>query len=145
MLTFEYTTTPEHIREIEDRVLAVAVERGAVDLRQGRILLVLDEILTNIRLYAYPDGPGPVRVEILPPRGEDDALLHLEINDWGPPFDPLNEAPSPSLTHELDGRPIGGLGLYLVNNVVCGIAYSRKHELLPSKGRNQLRISFPLR
>jgi len=146
MLQFDCTTTPEQIRDIADKVLALAVERGAEQLHQSRILLALDEVLTNIRVYAYPDGPGPVQIEVLPPDGEGDAVLHIRIKDWGPPFDPLcDAAPPTSLEDDLDLRPIGGLGLHLVRTLVHGLAYSREHEPPPSGGRNQLSVSFALR
>ncbi len=145
MLQFECETTPEQIREAEDRVLALAVDRGADRLRQSRILLVLDELLTNIRKHAYPDAPGRVVIEALPQTGDDDKLLHLRILDWGPPFDPLRDSEHPVLTGDVEDRPAGGLGLYLVHNIVCGLAYSREQEPRPSKGRNQISVSFPLR
>ena len=145
MLKFESTTTPEHIRDIADQILAVAVEQGADQLRQSRLLLVLDELLTNIRSYAYPAEPGPVRVEILAPDNEGDAVLHLRISDWGPPFDPLRGTGPPVLDADLELRPIGGLGVHLVRNMGCDLAYSREFEAPPSEGRNQLTVAFPLR
>ena len=146
MLRLDCTTTPEQIRDIADRVLAVAVERGAEQLYQSRILLALDEVLTNIRVYAYPDGPGPVQIEILSPGGDDDAVLHVRITDWGPPFDPLSDAALPtSLEDDLDIRPIGGLGLHLVRTLVHGLTYSREQEAPPSGGSNRLSVRFALR
>lgn len=144
MLHFTCATTPEEIRQIEDDVLSVAVSRGADQLRQSRMLLVLDEILTNVRKHAYPDRPGLVRVDILPQVGEDDCLLHLRIHDWGPPFDPLGDTPVPDVGAGLDERIEGGLGLYLVYNMICGLRYERVWEQPPSGGRNQLTLSFPL-
>lgn len=144
MLHFTCSATPEEIRQMEDRILSVAAERGADQLRQSRMLLVLDEILTNVRKHAYSDKPGTVRVDVLPQVGEDDALLHLRVHDWGPPFDPLRETPVPNVDACLDERTEGGLGLYLVYNMVCGVRYERVWEPPPSEGRNQLTLSFPL-
>lgn len=144
MLRFAGVTTPEEVRMLEDRILAVAMERGADQLRQARMLLVLDEILTNIRLYAYPDAPGPVRVDVLPQVGDEDTFLHLRLHDWGPPFNPLLETPPPDVSGPIEQRPVGGLGLHLVYNMVCGLRYERVWEEPPSEGRNQLSLSFPL-
>lgn len=144
MLQLACETTPEEIRLMEDRILAVAEERGADQMRRLRMLLVLDEILTNVRRYAYPEKPGLVRVDILPQVGDDDVLLHMRIHDWGPPFDPLRDGEDPVLEPSVDKRPEGGLGLYLVYNTVCGIRYERVWEEPPSRGRNQLSLSFPL-
>ena len=144
MLQLECETTPEQIRVMQDKILAVAVDRGADQLRQSRMLLVLDEILTNLRHHAYPEKPGPVRIEILPRIGRDDSLLHLRVHDWGPPFNPLRDSEPPVFNDTLDDRPAGGLGLYLVYNMVCGLRYERAWEEPPSRGRNQLSLSFPL-
>lgn len=144
MLQLTSETTPENIRQLEDQILAVAAQRGADQLRKARILLVLDELLTNIRLHAYPDKPGPVRVEILPKVGMDDTLLHIRVHDWGPPFNPLRDSAAPALGKSLDEQPEGGLGLHLVYNMVCGLKYERILEEPPSNGCNLLCLSFPL-
>jgi serine/threonine-protein kinase RsbW/sigma-B regulation protein RsbU (phosphoserine phosphatase) len=107
-------------------------------------LLVLDELLTNVRLYAYPKGPGPVQVDVLPVVHDGDDLMLMRIHDWGPIFDPLREMPSPDVTAEIDDRQEGGLGLFLVSNMVCGLRYERVGESPPSGGRNQLSLGFPL-
>lgn len=144
MLKLECETTPEQIRLAEDKLLEIAVERGADQLHQSRMLLVLDELLTNIRRYAYPGKPGPVRIDVLPRVGDGDNLLHLLIHDWGPSFNPLNDSNIPQIDADLDSRLPGGLGLYLVYNMVCGMRYDRVWEQPPSSGRNQLCLSFPL-
>lgn len=144
MLTLSCVTTPEEIRRLEDDILAVADVRGVDPLYRSRMLLVLDELLTNIRLHSYPDGPGKIRAEILPKVGEDDTLLHLILHDWGPPFNPLSDTPVPMLEADIEDRPVGGLGLYLVHNMLCGIRYERVRELVPFDERNQLVLSFPL-
>lgn len=144
MLTLSCVTTAEDIRRIEDDLLAIAVERGVDSLHKARMLLVLDEILTNVRTHSYPENVGPVRVEVLPQKGEDDLILNLILHDWGPPFNPLLDSPPPALTPDIGERPIGGLGLHLVHNMTCGIRYERAAEPPPSLGRNQLTLSLPL-
>lgn len=144
MCRFESMTTPEAIRQIEDDVLAVAERRGVDPLRRSRMLLVLEELLTNIRLYAYPDGPGLVAVEVLPRHDEGDHIMHLYLDDWGPPFNPLDRDELPDLSGGVEDRSIGGLGLFLVRNMVCGISYRRLAEDAPFGGRNRLFLSFPL-
>ncbi|MDL2290690.1 ATP-binding protein [Desulfovibrio sp. OttesenSCG-928-F20] len=144
MCLLESLSTPEAIRQIEDEILAVADRRGVDALRRSRMLLVLEELLTNIRLYAYPDGPGRIAVEVLPRHGDDDRIMHLYLDDWGPPFNPLEKDEMPDLTGNIEDRPIGGLGLFLVRNMVCGISYNRTIEDAPLGGRNRLSLSFPL-
>jgi serine/threonine-protein kinase RsbW len=62
-----------------------------------------------------------------------DALT-MTVEDDGPQFDPLS-LPSPDVTASLADRRVGGLGVFLVRNIMDTISYSR------TAGRNQLRMS----
>jgi serine/threonine-protein kinase RsbW len=46
----------------------------------------------------------------------------IVIRDRAPPFDPVH-APSPDLTSDVEHRPAGGLGLYLVKKVMDEVDY----------------------
>ena len=63
--------------------------------------------------------------------------LRLEIADFGRVFNPLEVNP-PDLSRGLADRPIGGLGVFLVRNMVDSLAYRRED------GRNILSFTFPL-
>lgn len=89
------------------------------------IRLVMEEILTNIIHYAYSDREGDVEVEYKLKSGSG---LHLQIRDWGRPFNPLEHEP-PDLTVDLEDREIGGLGIYLTRQFADDVRYRRNgHE-----------------
>ena len=46
----------------------------------------------------------------------------MEIADNGKPYDPLS-APPPDIDSALDDRPIGGLGVYLVRQLMDDVRY----------------------
>jgi serine/threonine-protein kinase RsbW len=54
----------------------------------------------------------------------DDGVT-LTVEDDGPPFDPLS-LPAPDLSASLDGRPVGGLGVFLVRKVMDAVRYQRR-------------------
>ena len=84
--------------------------------------LALEEAVTNVILYAYPEGSdGLVDVEAIIWRDHIDFI----ISDAGMPFDPTAAAP-PDLTLDVMDRPIGGLGIYLVKTIMDQVAYERK-------------------
>jgi anti-sigma regulatory factor (Ser/Thr protein kinase) len=96
--------------------------------------LVMEEILINVARYAYTPETGAVEVAYAP---EGPHKLRVEIADFGRVFNPL-EADPPDLSRGLADRPIGGLGVFLVKNMVDSLAYSREAD------RNVLSFIFPI-
>ena len=99
-----------------------------------KLYVVVDELVTNIVNYAYPNGENDyLDVEIM----HDKELLTIRFRDGGVPFNPLEKAPS-DITLPMDQRPIGGLGILLVVLKVDAIAYEYIN------GENVLTISFKI-
>ncbi|MDL2256275.1 ATP-binding protein [Parabacteroides sp. OttesenSCG-928-K15] len=84
--------------------------------------LALEEAVTNIILYAYPGEKGKdilIRVE------KKEESLVVTLVDSGIAFDPTaKEAPDTTLA--LDERPIGGLGIHLVKQLMTEVKYVRE-------------------
>jgi serine/threonine-protein kinase RsbW len=53
--------------------------------------------------------------------------LSVEVADQGVEFNPLTAAP-PDLTLNLEDRPIGGLGIFLVKKLAPSITYRRDRD-----------------
>ena len=85
------------------------------------INLALEEAVVNVMSYAYPSGTtGNVNIEAM----ANDKRLKFVISDWGTPFDPTAEKEvDTSLSAE--ERPIGGLGIHLVRQIMDSINYER--------------------
>lgn len=88
------------------------------------INLALEEIVSNVMLYAYPDTQsGRVLVE-----AEKFAnKIIFTISDSGIAFDPTEQA-EPDLSLSVEERPIGGLGIHLVRQIMDEIHYKRLNE-----------------
>ena len=85
------------------------------------INLALEEAVSNVMLYAYPGSSGQVLVE-----AEHSAeQITFTISDSGIPFDPTAQT-EPDLTLSAEERPIGGLGIHLVRQIMDSIRYERK-------------------
>ena len=83
--------------------------------------LALEEAVTNVILYAYPEGSdGLVDVEAIVHK---DHLVFI-ISDSGKAFDPT-AAPEADITLDVEDRPIGGLGIFLVRNIMDNVHYER--------------------
>lgn len=87
-----------------------------------RVSLAIDELVTNLIQYGSEDG-APVRVHVevhcMP------EVVRVVIEHRGVPFDPFVEAPVPDTSLPLAERPIGGLGVFLVQSLMSGTRYER--------------------
>jgi len=83
--------------------------------------LALDEALANSISYAYPEGTqGTITLEVF---FEDDTLI-FRLIDQGIPFDPTQQH-DVDISLSLDERPIGGLGIFLIKQMMDDISYER--------------------
>jgi len=97
-----------------------------------KLELVLEELLINVIHYAYPEGKGEMMVGCAL---EDRENLRITITDWGAPFDPLSRE-DPNLSQNLEERQVGGLGIFLVRQMVDELHYQRCDD------RNVLTLLF---
>jgi len=88
-----------------------------------KIELVLEELITNVFKYAYPGQNGDLELECSS-RGTG---LSIILRDWGAPFNPL-EQNSPDISEDISQRKIGGLGIYLVKEMVEKLEYRRQDD-----------------
>jgi anti-sigma regulatory factor (Ser/Thr protein kinase) len=99
--------------------------------RVGEIELAVEEAVTNVCKYAGEGRPAGLKVSCF----EDEATFAVEISDDGKAFDMTARA-DPDLTADVEDRPIGGLGIYLIKKVCDAVSYRREGE------RNILRLEF---
>jgi serine/threonine-protein kinase RsbW len=79
------------------------------------VTLCLDELITNTVLYGLKSSPDHwIELEI----SQTPSGLEIVITDDAPPFDPFSNAPPPDLGADLEARPIGGLGIHLVRQMM---------------------------
>ena len=87
-----------------------------------KIDLALEEAVTNVIMYAYPKGTrGKVDLEAV----KNDTFIKFTLADRGKIFDPT-AAPEVNTAASVEERPIGGLGIHLVRNLMDSVSYMRK-------------------
>lgn len=94
------------------------------------LILAVDEIITNIINYAYPnksDGEIEVEVHINTSQEGISQGVIITITDWGLPFDPLS-TPAPDVVSSLEDRKIGGLGIHFIRKFVDNANYCRENN-----------------
>ncbi len=82
--------------------------------------IAIDEVFSNIVKYAYPNTSGPIRVSVseLP----DSNGVQLTFTDEGIPFNPMPRE-DPDITLSAEEREIGGLGVFMVKQMMDDILY----------------------
>ena len=91
---------------------------GLDDRLARDLLLAVDEACINVVRHAYDGRGGDVEVTI---ELADDGVRAV-IRDWGEAFDPLS-VPEPDVSAPLHERTPGGLGLFLMRNVMDRVQF----------------------
>jgi anti-sigma regulatory factor (Ser/Thr protein kinase) len=121
------------VHELQSFVAAFAFEQGLAVDDKARILIVIEELFTNLSRYGYPSQSEPEGVAEVTLELEGNQLT-IEFGDDGQAFDPFVSA-APDLDQPVETRPVGGLGLHIVRELADEAHYSRRN------GRNIIRLS----
>ena len=121
----------ETIPQLNEFIDTVAEEIGLDMSLTMSLNLAIEEAVVNVMEYAYPEGEqGNVDIEV----SADDKWLTFIISDNGIPFDPTTQEDADT-TLSAEERPIGGLGIFLVRQLMDSINYQREN------GKNILTLS----
>jgi anti-sigma regulatory factor (Ser/Thr protein kinase) len=119
-----------------DAVLDFINERiGGCPMKvQNQIGIAGDEIFSNIARFAYHPNTGDATIRVAAGAGN----VTIEFADNGTAYDPLS-APPPDTALTAEEREIGGLGIFLVRNIMDSVEYRRED------GKNILmvKIGYP--
>ena len=86
--------------------------------------LALEEAVTNVIMYAYPEGTdGLVDIDVHAGEGS----LSFVISDGGKAFDPTAKG-EVDVSASVEQRQIGGLGIHLIRQIMDEVKYERKED-----------------
>ena len=125
MNNYKFPANAEIIDDMMEPILSSLKENNVEFKKIYQMNLALEEILVNICKYAYEDNQGIIDIsyEI----SGDPKKLKVIIKDKGKAFDPLKKK-DPDLDSDAEKRQIGGLGIYIVKNLVDDIKYQRAND-----------------
>ena len=121
-------------------LMAQFIEETGEELGLDMVLLmnlnlVLEEMVSNIIFYAYPDGTeGTIELAV----ESDGKELTFFLYDYGREFDPTQKA-DPDVSINPAERDIGGMGIFIVRNIMDKVTYQRLN------GKNILTMKKVLR
>ena len=108
----------EELDEILNFVESLLEAHSSTPQVCNKIRMSMEELCANVALYAYPSGDGWMEI-----RGSvEDGVATFKIIDGGTPFNPLAK-PDPDIMLSVEERCIGGLGIYMVKNMVDEVKY----------------------
>ena len=112
---------PSHLRVVRSALEKMCELAGFDNAQTGRIVLSVDEALSNIVRHAY-EGAADGRIEIeLTPHGQQTVQgLRISLRDYGRHADPA-DIHSRELT---DVRP-GGLGVHIISQCMDCVQYHK--------------------
>jgi serine/threonine-protein kinase RsbW len=80
--------------------------------------LAVEEAITNVIVHGYAQETGNIAITLR----FTHELVEVHIEDTSPPFNLLS-IPEPDITENIEDRKIGGLGVFLIRQVMDDIIY----------------------
>lgn len=115
----------EEMAQLEPFIEQVSDAFGVAPDVVFQLNLALDEALANSVNYAYgADGNGEIVLEA----SKDDENIVFRLIDSGSPFDPTGEGEDVDTTSSAEERPIGGLGIFLIKQMMDEVSYERNGD-----------------
>ena len=118
-------TLPNDIKTIPQLSEFIEVIGEELEMEMSLIMslnLALEEAVVNVMDYAYAPGTiGDVCIEAT----ANETHIEFIISDSGIPFDPTKKE-EVDTTLSAEERPIGGLGIHLVREIMDAVSYEYK-------------------
>ena len=118
---------PQGLGQIRGALQGLSEQGHLSDEVREDLVLALEELVANV--FAHGAG-GEVHLRIVC----DGSKLDAEVIDSGPAFNPL-AADDPDIDAGIEERPFGGLGVFLVKNLMDRVHYRR------SEGHNHVYLT----
>jgi len=120
----EFAAQIENLPHIYDFLDAELVKRELHDSLGFDFKVAVEELFTNICKYSLIDQPsGAVSIHIT----VDTETVQVEMSDGGHPFNPWENG-DPDLGGPPEEREIGGLGIFLVKQLMDRVSYRRDNN-----------------
>ena len=109
------------LEKVAQFVEEIGEELGLSMELQMNLNLVMEEMVTNVIFYAYPEGEE-ADIELL--AKSDGKELTFVLSDQGKEFDPTAKDDADLDVNPAD-RELGGMGIFIVKNIMNKVTYQR--------------------
>lgn len=109
------------LERVNQFVEEIGEELGLDMELQMNLNLVMEEMVSNVIFYAYPEGKHE-EIELV--AESDGKELTFVLSDTGKPFDPTAKEDADIEKNPMD-REQGGMGILIVKNIMNEVSYQR--------------------
>jgi len=121
--SYTYRSEIQEIPAIRKNLSDLQSQWAIPDSEMRQIVVMIEEIFSNILRYAYKDTQEHQVHISLEKNGED---ILIQIRDDGIPFNPLEHHPGPVLDPAMSED--NGMGLTLIKTFSSSISYRRENQ-----------------
>jgi sigma-B regulation protein RsbU (phosphoserine phosphatase) len=120
IITLKFPATTKSLDKLSDMISTVVKGRGFDEIETNRIVLAVDEVVSNVIMHAYAGKTdNTFQVNLIP---RTDGIC-IKIIDYGIPFDFEKSVKAYDSEDASADQPIGGIGLFLAHSSVDEISY----------------------
>lgn len=110
------------LERVAQFVEEIGEELGLSMELQMNLNLVMEEMVSNVIFYAYPEGTDASIELLAESNGKELTFL---LSDQGREFDPtLKDDADPNI-NPIDREGLGGMGIFIVKNIMNQVTYQR--------------------
>src|SRR5690625_3826393 len=130
-MKFSLTNDLEELETLAVKLTTFGESENLSPVIVQQLNLALDELVTNAIQYGFENGKkGLIEIEL----ERDEKQVTAILSDNGRSFDPFQTA-EPDISLPVEERQVGGLGVFLVRQLMDEYSYRRE------KNRNRIRLS----
>ena len=118
MVTMRWRADLAQLAAIREFVAESSRSLDADELAIRDLQLAVDELCSNSIRHGYGGQEGQIEVSV----ERIGHAIQVVVRDWGMAFDP-EQVPVPDLQVPLEERSLGGLGLFLVKQVMDDVRF----------------------
>lgn len=119
----EVEATLDNLATVLRFVEAEAEKAGCPKKETKQLAVAIEELYVNVASYAYAPAIGICIVKLqTSAESETGGWIRILLKDHGKKFNPLLQE-APDITLSADDRPVGGLGILMVKELVDRLEY----------------------
>ncbi len=126
MPTLKLPAIMDNFPQMSDFFCDEAKKFGFDEAMTTQLAIAFEEIVVNVINYGYPDKHGEVEIDCTVI--ENPHALRIRVTDSGGEFNPLARE-DPNIHAPVEERKIGGLGIYMVKQIMDSVDYKYENKM----------------